>query len=225
MKKSQNNPHAHHRSRLKKRFLTEGLDSFEPHIILELFLFFCIPQCDTNITAHTLLERFGSLSAVFDADYDELCSVDGIGEHSATLIKLMPEIWKIYHKEKTELPQNNFSLEEISEYLVHMYSHENTEVIFILMFDNLGRLIDSKKMISVSSNISQQLPLNEVITALISKKASSFILSHNHPGGSCEPSEDDISFSRYLSDLFSKFDIHMIAHIIVADKRYKIIEL
>jgi DNA repair protein RadC len=61
--------HKHHRKRLKERFLREGLSSFEPHNALELLLFYSIPQKDTNETAHALIERFGSLSAVFEAPF------------------------------------------------------------------------------------------------------------------------------------------------------------
>lgn len=37
-------PHGGHRARLKERFLREGLDGFEKHNMLELLLFFSIPQ-------------------------------------------------------------------------------------------------------------------------------------------------------------------------------------
>ena len=40
--------HKHHRQRLKERFLQEGLDHFDPVKILELMLFYAIPQGDTN---------------------------------------------------------------------------------------------------------------------------------------------------------------------------------
>ena len=84
--------HENHRERMKHRFLAEGLDHFEPHNILELLLFYAIPQKDTNEIAHSLMERFGSLAEVFDASYDDLVTVPGIKEHSATLIKMIPEL-------------------------------------------------------------------------------------------------------------------------------------
>ena len=35
--------HEGHRKRVKGRFLSEGLDAFEDHQVLELLLFYCIP--------------------------------------------------------------------------------------------------------------------------------------------------------------------------------------
>lgn len=44
--------HKGHRLRLKQRFLSEGLNSFEDHEGLELILYYTIPQGDTNPLAH-----------------------------------------------------------------------------------------------------------------------------------------------------------------------------
>ena len=40
--------HEGHRERLRKRFLLEGLETFEDHQVLELLLFYAIPRKDTN---------------------------------------------------------------------------------------------------------------------------------------------------------------------------------
>ena len=72
------NLHNGHRQRLKDRFLTDGLRSFNEINKLELLLFYAIPRRDTNPIAHRLLDRFGSLSAVLEAEPALLTEVDGI---------------------------------------------------------------------------------------------------------------------------------------------------
>ena len=67
--------HYGHRQRLKDRFLQTGFTGFDAHGILELLLFYSIPQRDTNDLAHELVNRFGSLSGVFDASYEDLVKV------------------------------------------------------------------------------------------------------------------------------------------------------
>ena len=67
---------------------------------LNFYFFYSIPQKDTNDIAHRLLDEFGSLSAVFDAPKDVLMNVAGVGENTATLIKLMPELFSRYEQDK-----------------------------------------------------------------------------------------------------------------------------
>ena len=64
--------HAGHRQRMRERFLTGGLEGFADHEVLELMLFYAIPQRNVNPLAHRLLDRFGTLHAVLEAPVEEL---------------------------------------------------------------------------------------------------------------------------------------------------------
>ena len=129
--------HEHHRKRMKERFLREGIENFEPHNVLELLLFYSIPQKDTNEIAHRLINRFGSLSAVFEASFSELIEIDGIKEHSATLIKLIPALAQRYVSEA-----NSFSgsfiptIEEAGKYFKAKYIGATKEIVYLLLLDN-----------------------------------------------------------------------------------------
>ena len=63
--------HDGHRQRKKDRFRDYGLRGFADHEVLELLLYYAIPRKDTNVTAHLLLERFGSLDEVLHAPVDD----------------------------------------------------------------------------------------------------------------------------------------------------------
>ena len=80
------NPHKGHRARMKQQFLENGLDGFNDHQVLEMLLFYAIAQKDTNELAHRLIDRFGGLSNVLDAEPRDLCDVNGISEHTATFL-------------------------------------------------------------------------------------------------------------------------------------------
>lgn len=64
--------HDGHRDRKREQFLRCGAESFADHELLELLLYYAIPQRDTNPIAHALIERFGSLQAVLSAPAEEL---------------------------------------------------------------------------------------------------------------------------------------------------------
>lgn len=80
------NLHSDHRSRLRDRLLSCGVESLAEHELLELLLFTPIRRRNTNAIAHRLIERFGSLFDVLDAPIEELAKVDGMGDVSARFI-------------------------------------------------------------------------------------------------------------------------------------------
>ena len=67
--------HDGHRERMKRRFIQAGLEGFNDHNLLEMLLFYAVPRKNTNELAHKLIEHFGSLTAVFEADFEELKTV------------------------------------------------------------------------------------------------------------------------------------------------------
>ncbi len=89
------NIHAGHRQRMRVRFMSDGFDNFYPHEVLELLLYEFIPRIDTNPVAHSLIERFGSVKAVLNAQYEDLIKVKKVGPRTAegilSICKVMTE--------------------------------------------------------------------------------------------------------------------------------------
>jgi len=57
----------------------------------------------------------------------------------------------------------------------------------------------------------------EVFRFAIFKAVSSIILSHNHPSGDPEPSEDDLSLTKRIADAGKILSIEVLDHIIIGD--------
>lgn len=98
-----------HRSRVKERYLREGIDTFADYEILELLLFFAIPRRDTKDMAHALLRTFSTLDAVLNASEEALCRVSGIGPHVAHFLSsLMPFAhYALKHEKRPPRYENN----------------------------------------------------------------------------------------------------------------------
>ena len=101
------NEHSGHRDRLRERYLTEGLDNFPPHNVLELLLFYSVPRRDTNVLAHRLIEQFGSLVGVLNAAPEQLAQVEGIGMNAALHLHLVADIARRYYAEAISPPPND----------------------------------------------------------------------------------------------------------------------
>lgn len=211
--------HKDHRSRVKNRFLAEGLDHFEPHNILELLLFYAIPQKDTNELAHTLINRFGSLEKVFDASFQDLLTVPGIKEHSATLIKMIPALARIYSMEKNKVSQSFADIEAWGNYFVSRYIGIKVETVFLLLLDNKFNIIDCVKIHEGSVN-SANISMRKMVEIVCSRNASMVVLAHNHPSGLAIPSPEDLSTTYEIQKFFHMLEIPLLAHILVAGDQY-----
>lgn len=162
-----------------------------------------------------LINRFGSLSAVFDAPYDDLLTVPGISEHSATLIKLIPAISRRYAMEKNSKVTKLSSIEDIGKYLVARYLGVTEETVLLLLLDNKFGLIDCVKVHEGSVN-SSAITMRKLIETALFKRASMVVLAHNHPSGVALPSSDDLFTTQQVKRAFDLVEIGMLAHIIVA---------
>jgi DNA repair protein RadC len=216
---SSDNLHTGHRARLRNRFLEEGLDSFENHQLLELLLFHVIPRIDTNEIAHRLMQRFGSLSAVLEADPKDVASVQGIGDKAAVFLSMIPQITRRYFHDRVlrDKPQLNSS-ETVADYLIPLMAGRPEEVFYVLCLDTQCRVI-YPALVSEGTVKEAAVYPRHVVEEAIRHRAASVILAHNHPAGTAKPSQPDHQLTRLLVQALGPLDIKVLDHIIVAGDR------
>ena len=211
--------HAGHRQRLKNRYLEFGIENLSDHEALEMLLFYAIPQKNTNDLAHLLIDRFGSLRNVLTADVDSLKAVDGIGEHSAILIKLISDMHRKVRLSDNPDSEVMNSLSKIGKYLLNYYDGVGEERVTMMFLDNSMRLIDFVTLSHGSVN-SSSVDYRSIAELSLRKKASAVILAHNHPGGLAIPSSEDRLISKNVDAALSVIGVHLIEHIIVGTANY-----
>ena len=213
------NYHKEHRLRIKERFLNEGMDSFSSHQVLELLLFYGIPHKDTNATAHKLLDKFGSLSGVFNADYNELSAEPGLGPHSALLLKMIPELARRYSKDRWNKKTQITDSKSAGTYAVSLFIGIEKEVFYMICLDSQSHVIMPVRISEGTINEAMIYP-RDIIENALRYKATMVIFSHNHPGGSTEPSLADMEMTRKLSKALDIISVRIMDHIIVAGEMY-----
>jgi len=213
------NIHEGHRRRLKRRFVEEGLDSFEDHQVLELLLFFSIPRKDTNEIAHKLISTFGSISNVFEAHPKDLQKVEGVGENSAILISLISQIARRYLTDKTKKTFQLKNVEVAAEYIKSLFVGRKNEVFYVICLDTQLNVIHSVPLFEGTVKEAVVYP-RKVIECVLRYNASSVILAHNHPGGSVKPSMDDIRTTQKIINALSTISVTVNDHFIVAGDKY-----
>ena len=208
--------HDEHRKRMKQKFIDNGMDSFADHEVLELLLYYGISRRDVNPIAHELLNRFGSLSAVFDAPIEALQEVDGIGEHTALLIKMLPDIARRYMISRSSTENILDSVEKAGQYVQSFFFSMQKECVYIVCLDAKGKVITAK---CVTKGDVSAVPLSsrQVVEFALANHATSVILAHNHPNGFALPSASDRASTSKIQDALQAVEINLLDHIIVAD--------
>lgn len=216
--RTEENIHEGHRRRLKNKFL-EAPDSLEQHEMLELLLFFARPQINTNEIAHRLLRKFGSLAGVFEADFASLAEVEGVKEHTATLIKLQLELFRRYMQDKYEIKNMKLSSQNAGEYIKSLFYGYTNEVFYLILLDADFRIISTEKL-TTGTNDSANISSREVNRIAVNQNAVYVILAHNHPNGILIPSAEDIKTTKIIDNGLTFVNVKLIDHIIVAGDKY-----
>ena len=209
--------HAGHRQRLKERFLKDGLDNFEEHQVLELLLFYGIPQRDTNEIAHELIRHFGSLSRVLEATPEELSKVKYVGDNVTTLFKLITAVARYYQVSCAMREEILPTIESCGKYLVPFFYQRPNETVFLLCLDAKCKVLCCEKVGEGGIN-SAGVPVRKIVELALKNNASAAILAHNHPSGVAVPSPEDVQTTRRLALALDAVEIGLVDHIVVADE-------
>lgn len=211
--------HEGHRMRLKDKFLLGGIDGFEDHEVLELLLFYAIPRKNTNEIAHKLLEKFGSLDAVFDSPINLLRTVDGVGDSAAIFIKIISNITRLYIERKYVSGKKALKFDEMNNKLMMKFIGRQEETVVVMLLDAKGKILYDG-IVNKGTVNAVDLYMRRIIELVVLYNASAIILAHNHPSGVAVPSRDDIETTKAINNILKSMKVNLLDHIIVADGDY-----
>lgn len=88
--------HAGHRERMLRNYVS-GSSLTEVHKV-EMLLFYCFRQGDTNEIAHRLLDTFGSIEELLLADEKDIAVIHGMGKASACKLRRLLDSARDYRR-------------------------------------------------------------------------------------------------------------------------------
>lgn len=205
-------PHQGHRKRVRERIVTEGLEGFQPHEILEFLLFHTVSQKDTNLLAHRLIETFGSFQNVLEATPKELMEKGKLSENSAVFLSSLTDVFSYYERNKEEKTPVN-SPDKMVRIFRPYFIGQTSERLIAAFFDSGLRV---KKISEFGAGQENGFRFNskEVLKAAIVENAYGVALSHNHPTSLAVPSKNDINTTSDLKNQLEYFEIKLVDHII-----------
>lgn len=150
---------------------------------------------------------------------DLVSNFRGIGPAKAIAIVAALELGK--RRKSEELPDKKKITSSNDAYIIFypILSDLNHEETWALLLDRSNKVIAS---IQVSrGGISQTVvDIRLILREAINRYASSIVLGHNHPSGSCAPSPHDTGITKKLKEAAQWMDIALLDHIIVCGETY-----
>jgi len=208
---------AGHRSRLKRRFATHGLDGFHDYEVLELLLIYAIPRKDVKPIAKRLLAQFSTLASVFDAQVQDLQSIEGLGKESATFLKLLKASHSRYLSAALADKVLFSSPDLVKDWLRLKLQGQSIEYFGALFTDQQNRCISSEILFEGTVDRAVVYP-RTLIKRALELDAKGLIIFHNHPAGTAQASEQDIALTRQIIEACSVLDIKLLDHFLLAGK-------
>ena len=199
---------------MRERLLTGGAEALADYEVLEYLLFAAIRQGDTKPVAKALLNRFGSLSGVLNADPAALTQVDGIGETTAAALKSVAIAARRMARSEVKDRPVLGSWQSLLDYLAIDMAHLTVERVRVLYLDARNRLVNDHHVGDGSIDEAAIHP-REVIRRAMDLGASALILVHNHPSGNPEPSRADIQITQKIAEAGRLLGITVHDHVII----------
>jgi DNA repair protein RadC len=150
---------------------------------------------------------------------EELVKIRGIGLARAITLQAALELGtrrnSSYGQEKI-LISNSESAYELLYPIIGELDHEE---FWIIILNRAHRVLNTEK-ISQGGLTGTVIDTRMILKHALDKRATSIIISHNHPSGNKTPSEADIQITKKIRSAAEIMDIMVLDHVIVAGKTY-----
>lgn len=207
-------PSEGHRARLRERLLGGGPDALADYELLEFLLFAAVRQGDTKPAAKALIARFGSLSAVLDADPAAVQEVKGVGAAGAAALRSVSLAARRMARGKVTGQPVLASWQALLDYLTIDMANLHHERVRVLYLNARNQLILDHTAAEGTVDEAAIHP-REVIRKAMDVGATALILVHNHPSGTPEPSRADIEITNRIAEAGRLLGIVVHDHIII----------
>ncbi len=168
--------------------------------------------------AARLLQRFGSLRSLLQAEAAALLACRGVGAARLEALRALPELARRYYEESLPAGEAIRSPADTEHFLKARMRHLDHELFCCLFLDNRHRVLRFDELFRGTIDGTSVYP-REVVKEALAVNAAAVILAHNHPSGVAEPSQADERITKRLKSALELVDIRLLDHLIIGDGR------
>ncbi|HJC95055.1 MAG TPA: DNA repair protein RadC [Candidatus Phocaeicola gallinarum] len=179
---------------------------------------------NTEDTAVELMRKVldgcrNSLSELGKCTVDDLCRYKGIGPAKAVTILAASELGKRRKEEEPARRKQIRCSTDIYDWFHPLMCDLPVEECWIMLLNQASKVIDTIR-ISRGGLASTQVDVRCILREALLKRATAFVLCHNHPSGNRTPSTDDDRLTQSVAVASKTMNIRLLDHLIVTDGGY-----
>lgn len=202
--------------RPREKLLEHGSASLSDAELLAIFLRTGVSGKSAVDLARHLLNEFGSLRALLEADLEAFCRQLGLGPAKFSQLQAVLEMGRRHLAERLRRDSALESPQAVRDYLKSLLRHEPHEVFGCLFMDSKHRMLAFEVLFRGSIDSASVYP-RQVVKRALAHNAAAVIFCHNHPSGICEPSQADRTLTQRLTEALDLIEVRVLDHFIVGD--------
>ena len=199
--------------RPRERLLALGAGALSDQELLAILLRSGAPGTGAIALAVALLSKHGGVHGLASVKPEELAATTGVGLAKGTSLVAAFELGRrVTHPEEQVRIS---SAEDVARVARRHLDGQRRERLVVLVCDASNRLRQTV-VVSEGSVDRSIVPVREVLNAVLRHDGRSFALTHNHPGGSCEPSPADERATREVREAAGVVGLRFLGHVVVS---------
>ncbi|SFX32937.1 RadC family protein [Marinospirillum alkaliphilum] len=202
--------------RPREKLLQRGAAALSDAELLAIFLRTGVSGKSAVDLARHLLQAFGGLRPLLQADQKEFCQHLGLGQAKFAQLQAVLEMAHRHLEAELKRGEGLTSPEAAGRYLKLQLRDLPHEVFALLLLDNQHRVLHFEILFRGTLDGASVYP-REVVKLVLAHNAAAVIFAHNHPSGIAEPSKADELITRRLKEALASVDVRVLDHLIIGD--------
>lgn len=207
----------HEHDRPREKLLHFGAEHLTDAELLAIFLRVGVKGKSAVTLAQEVLDYFGSLHCLLNANEAEFCQAKGMGQAKYVQLQAVLEMSRRHFESGLAKGDALTDPQAVAQLLHHHLGHQSRETFGLLLLDQQHRLIQFEALFTGTLTQTSVHP-REVVATVLEHQAAAVILAHNHPSGDPKPSTADLQLTQQLKQLLNLIEVRCLDHIIIGDQ-------
>ena len=213
--------HTGHRQRVRDKYISSGIESFNDVQLLELILFYGYKRADTNETAHVLYNSFNkSLPLLFESNAAEISQKGGVNPNASALLSSLFHISGRYSKSRYNERMSLRNFYDIGMYAISLFAGETEEFFYLICLDKNYRLLQSARIPKRFEHSQYSYLQSDIVENAVKFNASYVVIANNRLSGELEFTDINIKTANAVTKALKTIGVDVIGHIIVSREKY-----